>query len=414
MSLSSPMYCDTITEDDCEEFVAIEDAIDEIITVEDVVEEIDYVIHEEDDSDCAEIEEMPIKKVDREDFFRRRNLVLIRQNVDRDKNAKSGWSNPDLSSGRSLNEEVEHYQRIFSDLGRERSEKLEQEFNESFQRIAGYYCNFEYRWYGQMSGCFDFPEEFFDFYYDLLILCLQKFESGKDSVQHKNDFRKSNDKCHFNQYFFGALEKRKITEIKKRFVTKRNPYVICEVCGEPVVKITDFHLKHRYDENRIKKQFKMIPTKSGIGDKEARHYDMCPICGEPNVTVSHIAGHPYDESLTVEDYVKRFPSARLSAAVVSLQAKMPNSENEFTLEDVYISSVSSDDYARDLTCYEEHIDYVLRDKPFLSEVLKLKLVGYQNKEIAEEIGCKVAKVNTIISKIKKNYKILSQLFPNYC
>jgi DNA-directed RNA polymerase specialized sigma24 family protein len=65
-----------------------------------------------------------------------------------------------------------------------------------------------------------------------------------------------------------------------------------------------------------------------------------------------------------------------------------------------------------LNSYIEHIDYIFKDNPFLAEVMKLKMLKYRNKEIAEELDCKVSKINLAISKVRKNKKILSELFPN--
>lgn len=395
-----------------EDFEVEEDLAD-IISFEDAIDEIEYTITE-DSQDDEVIEANEVKRVfDSEDIIRRRHLTLIRQDIDREKNEVKGWSNPDLSSGRTLNEEVVYYQQIL-DAMEDRGEDgaLSHELNQSFQHIAGYYCNFEYRWYGKMSGCFERPEDFYDFYYDLLRECIVKFNSEKKAVEHERDFRKADSKCYFNQYFFGALEKRKISKIKSRFTTKSRPSIICEVCGELVAKVTNFHLQHCYDENRIKKEFKVLPVSINVDGETVRKYEMCPICGAKDVPVGHVTEHHYAEILDTDEYARRYPFAKFSASIVSLQSELPNKHGEgLTLEDVYGSSRASGDEL-DLILFKEHIDYVLRDNPFLSQVIQMKLMRYRNNEIAEEIGCKVSKVNSAISRMKKDNKTLSKLFPN--
>lgn len=398
----------------CNQFKVEEDTVN-FIDIEKAIDEIEHVINEENNVDKIVEEKKNKTRHFNDAMIKRRYLTLIKQDINREKNMASGWANPDLTSGRTLDEEVFYYQKIYSACGRSDSQYLQDELNQSFQHIAGYYCNFEYRWYRKMNRCFDSPDCFYDFYYDLLRDCIIKFSpEEKKSIDHNVNYRKANKECHFNQYFFGALEKRKISKIKRRFATKRYPSIVCEVCGELVTKISDFHLKHVYDENRIKKEFKIVPVSMVVDEKKVRYYELCPICGEMNVPVAHVKKHSYAEKMTVHEYSEKFPFAKLSAAVVSLQEKLPGSDENSgaTLEDVYASLSMMIKNELDLNSYVEHIQYVFRDNQFLAQVMKLKLMRYRNNEIAEEIGCKVAKVNSAISKMKRNKRILSELFPN--
>lgn len=322
--------------------------------------------------------------------IRRRNMVLFEENVDSEENKKDGWSNPTLSNNRELNQEVMYYQRLMNALdeaesGSEEELQLEVELDMSFRRIAGYYSNYEYRWFEKMGHLFEEPILFYDFFYDLLRECLLKFDPGKESSNsYANDYRKAKKGVYFNQYFFGALSKRKITNLKKTMNTANHPSIKCHVCGDDVTRITEFHLRHQYDEARIRKDFKLVPKKIR-GD---RVFEKCPICGEKEVPTSHVKEHSYAEQLTVREYIDRYPHVPLSGSVRSLQEPLTVSDDgdELTYEDVYHGTEADKNSDVEMALFSSHIDNVLKDDPFTAEVLKLKMMDYKDKEIAALVG----------------------------
>jgi hypothetical protein len=315
------------------------------------------------------------------------------------KNQASGWSNPTLSEGLTLDEEAVIYKETRLEIDRIIEEKgdeifvpdaLSYKLDRTFKKIAGYYANYENKWYNEMKGIFPERESFVHFYYDLIMECLMGFDVKRESTEiYENDFRKSKGKqCHFNQYWIGAITKRKITEIKKRSSTKRNPNIVCQVCGESVGKITGFHLKHRYDEQRISKEFGVKPISVTIEGKKVKIYETCPITGEKNFPLSRIKEHTYAPSMTVEEYLHEHPSAPLSGSVCSLQTPIGGAEDGDgrTLEDVYHDSAASSGNEHRDAIFEEHIDHVFIDNPEMASILKLKMKNYKNSEIAEIVG----------------------------
>lgn len=350
-----------------------------------------------------------------ENTIKKRNMLFLEQNVDSEENKKDGWSNPTLSNNKELNEEVMNYQSILASLescSAEQMAHFEFKLDMSFKRIAGYYANYEYRWYEKMGHLFEEPALFYDFFYDLLRDCLAGFNPTKKSNKHERDFRKAKTGVYFNQYFFGALSKRKITNLKKTTNTASNPSILCEICQEQVTRITEYHLRHLYDEARIRKVFKVSP----IDINGNRLYEKCPICGEQEVPVSHVKEHSYAEELSVREYIERFPNVPLAGSIRSLQEPLTSSDDGsvLTYEDVYQSTAADCDSETEMAMFSSHIDDVLKDDPFTAEVLKLKMLDYKDNEIAQEIGetC-VFEVEYDLSKdIKKKAEVYNYVQSN--
>lgn len=372
------------------------------------------IVDDDYDDDVVVISEDSVKLICdeplKENTINKRNMSFFEQNVDSEENKDNGWSNPILSNNKELNHEVVHYQSIIRKLekcnDKNEEKNLEYELDFSFRRIAGYYSNYEYRWYNKMGHLFEEPALFYDFFYDLLRECIIQFNPTRKSHEHENDFRKAKNGVHFNQYFFGALSKRKITNLKKTSNTAAKPSILCEVCGEKVTRITEYHLRHQYDEARIRKDFKI----SLVSDNGKRTYDECPICGEKEVTTAHIKEHNYSEQLTVREYIDRFPNSPLSGSIRSLQEPLTTSDDGdvLTYEDIYQNTTSHKDSHSEIMLFSSHIDNVLKDDPFTSEVLKLKMMDYKDKEIAEELG------ETVVFELKydisKNMKRKSEIY----
>lgn len=357
---------------------------DENIEETSEIEVVDSEIDEEDIAEPGVLEEVsPV-----ESLIRKRHMMLIQQDVNADENNEKGWSNPILSNNKELNTEVEHYQSIlekFKSCTNLKDEKVwSEELDLSFRRIAGYYSNYEYRWYTKMGHLFEEPDLFYDFFYDLLRDCLEQFDSSRKSKQYDNNFRKAGAGVYFNQYFFGALSKRKITNLKKTLNTSNHPSIVCEICGEGVTRVTDYHLAHKYDENRIRRDFKVRPVK--VGDNKI--YLECPICKMQNVPISHVKTHNYAESITINDYINRYPKTPLSGSIRSLQEPLTmSSEGDIlTYEDVYLHKIEEQNDPVEMFLFSSHIDDILKDDPFTAEVLKLKMLDYKDNEIAEKLG----------------------------
>ena len=334
------------------------------------------------------IDEYLIEEQERETLVRKHNMFFLKQNVNKEKNKICGWSNPVLSNGKTLNEEVETYRKIYDLLELEENKNssvLKEELDMSFKFIAGYYSNYENRWLQAMSNLFEESSLFFDFYYDLLRECLSKFnpEHVKKNKYNKN-FRKSDVKCYFNQYFFGALSKRKITEIKKKNNPNLNPSILCEECGEHVTAICDFHLNHQYDEKHIKNQFGLDPNVKEVDGKQIKYYEICPLCCSVDVPLEHVETHFYANKMTVEQYVEKYPKANLVAMLLSLNESVKKDDpNSKTIEEFLTVSFDREEEERD---FFEHVDFVFKDDQFTADVLKLKVLDYKNNEIAEELG----------------------------
>jgi hypothetical protein len=314
------------------------------------------------------------------------------------KNQATGWSNPVLSDGLTMNEEAvvyretsEQIQKVIDTKGDEIfvPDSLSYKLDRTFRKVAGYYANYENKWYNEMRALFPDRDNFIDFYYDLLRECLLKYDINKKSDNvYKNDYRKAKStNCHFNQYFFGALGKRKITELKKRSNAKKNPSVECKICGQKTGKITNFHLRHSYDIQRVKKDFGVSPIDVITDGKKVKIYEKCPFTGKENVLASSVKEHSYAESMTVEDYMHKFPNASLSGAMYSLHAPLDSTADGVrTFEDVYVESNVCPNLNHEFNNFSDHIDHVFKDAPLTAEILKLKMMDYKNGEIAEMIG----------------------------
>jgi len=324
----------------------------------------------------------------KESNITKRNMVLLEQNVDPELNKEEGWSNPTLSNNKELNIEVVYYQSIIDKLEdcseEDDKEVLLEKLNMSFRRIAGYYSNYEYRWYQKMGNLFEEPELFYDFFYDLLRDCITGFDPGKKSKVYEHDYRKAKSGVYFNQYFFGALSKRKITNLKKTANTSNKPSITCEICGEKVTRITEFHLRHEYDESRIRKDFKVFPVKVN----GQRCYKECPICNEINVPISHVKKHRYARHISAAEYIDRFPGHPLHGSIRSLQEPITcgSGDNSLTYEDIYGAVTEYKNDEIEMSLLFSRINDVLGDDEFISEIVRLKVLDYKDSEIAEKLG----------------------------
>ena len=324
-------------------------------------------------------------------YIRKKSLLLIKQNVNKKDNENNGWSNPKLSDENTLDQEVINFQYYYDQLkeelnkGNENSNKVKNisdKINYIYMKIAGYYSNYENRWLNKLFNLFENTDDFYDFYYTLLFDCMIAFKTDKYvRNDHKENFKINEDqKSHFNQYFWSSLSKRKISLIKKKNTLKRSPNVKCEICGENLTKIDDYHLKHLYNDYKLKKDFNLKIDKNKI-------YDKCPICKKENVNLYHIKSHSYAESITVNEYVKRFPNSNLTNEPLSLQQIIhKDSEGDgITIEDICYDQESFNNETKEKEL-EEHIDYLFNNDILTRDILKLKMKSMKNKDISEELG----------------------------
>jgi hypothetical protein len=171
-------------------------------------------------------------------------------------------------------------------------------------------------------------------------------------------------------------------------------------------------LNHKYDEARIRKEFKISPVKiDGV-----RGYESCPICDAKNVPISHVKEHSYTENITIADYIDRFPSASLGGSVRSLQEPLTTSDdgNVLTYEDVYQSTMVDETSETEMSLFSSHIDDILKNDKFTADILKLKMLDYKDSEIARELGdAYTFEVEVSVSKdIKKKSQIYEYVQDN--
>ena len=359
---------------------------------DDLINENNLFINDKDISDVlTEVEIENEENKNNIEYIKRKSLLLIKQDVNRVDNEHNGWSNPELSDKKTLDQEVINFQYYYNQLKEESNKnnkddkkikEISDKINYIYMKIAGYYSNYENRWLNKLFNLFENTDDFYDFYYTLLFDCMIAFKANKYvKNDHKTNFKKNEEqKSHFNQYFWSSLSKRKISLIKKKNTLKRNPSVKCEICGNKLTKIDDYHLKHLYNDNKLKKDFNLKIDKNKI-------YDECPVCKKENVTLDHIKSHSYAESITVNEYIERFPNSNLTNEPLSLQQIIyKDSDGDgLTIEEVCCNQEHFNNESKEKEL-EEHIDYVFDNDNFTRDILKLKMKSMKNKDISESLG----------------------------
>jgi hypothetical protein len=326
-----------------------------------------------------------------EDKFQEFDKSIHHIASDANSNKQADYTNPILDNGVSLNDQVVEYKKYDDMLSEDYSEEEKEAIvflrDDCFKYIISYYKRFEMRWWHKIGDYFDDFNDFWDFYYEITLYCIGKYDPDREfSKNHDNDFRKSKkSQTNFNAMWYGFMNHRKNNRIKLLCNTKKNPSVVCQICGDDVTSISDYHLSHRYTVAMVKREFK-VDTVDGEGGKM---YEECPICHEKDVPSKHVASHSYAENISVEEYIERFPGSKTNNSIVSLDMSIRNNDEGegATVLDLYDASNSKDNGDLNYKFFMEHVDHVLKNRSFMSKVIKCKMESNCTvKDIAMRLG----------------------------
>jgi len=295
---------------------------------------------------------------------------------------KVDYSNPVLSNGRHLNDEAVIYKKHLDNLeicSEDDREVVEGLRDESFNQIYLYYDRFRMRWWKDAGNLFDGFSDFLSFYHDVLISCLNAYKPYMDLDSRREGELGKNS---FNIMFFSSLNNRKKNKLAFLARDKRSPNVDCLVCSKKVSNINNFHLKHSYSMASVKSEFGVAP----IFVDGVKVFAECPICFQRNANAAHVSQHSYAESMTVHEYMGRFPNAKLNNQILSLDCESEEGQTSI-LDQQQCQGGFMEEFELKYNEFQEHLDEIVEEKSLLSEVIKYKVKhDYNIKDITMKIG----------------------------